>query len=60
MNGCHSNLVPNRGQHEKVFHSDGKTSWDYVFTRDCQYSKQPIIDHGCNGCKNNAKEINNE
>jgi hypothetical protein len=56
MNGCHSDLVPNRCQHEKVFHSDGKTSWDYVFTRDCQYSKQPIIDDGCYGCKNNAKE----
>lgn len=51
MNGCHSDLVPNRCQHEKVFHSDGKTSWNYIFTRDCQYTKQGIADSGCDGCK---------
>jgi hypothetical protein len=57
MNGCHTDLVPDRNQHEKVFHSNGKTSWDYNFTRECQYSKQSIVDDGCNNCKNNAKLI---
>lgn len=51
MNGCHSNLVPNRCQHDLVFHSDNKTSWPYIFTRDCQYTKQGIADSGCDGCK---------
>ncbi len=51
MNGCHSDLVPDRCQHDLVFHSNGKTSWNYIFTRDCQYTKQGIPDSGCDGCK---------
>ncbi len=51
MNGCHSDVVPDRCQHDNVYHSDGKTSWPYIFTRDCQYSKQDIIDVRCEGCK---------
>lgn len=57
MNGCHSKLVPDRNQYAKVYHSDGKTFWDYIFTRDCQYSKQSFIDYGCIGCKFNQKQM---
>jgi hypothetical protein len=56
MNGCHSDLVPDRCKSDLVFHSDGKTSWNYIFTRDCQYSKQDIIDHNCNGCTSRDKK----
>ena len=51
MNGCHSDIVPNRCQHDIVYHSDNMTSWPYIFTRECQYSKQDIIDVRCEGCK---------
>jgi hypothetical protein len=57
MNGCHSKLVPDRCQNDMVYHSDGKTSWKYIFTRDCQYSRQDIMDHGCVGCKFNHKQM---
>jgi hypothetical protein len=56
MNGCHSTLAPNRCRYDAVFHSKDNVSWDYVFTRDCQYIKQPgLVDHGCDGCKEKDK-----
>jgi hypothetical protein len=56
MNGCHSDLVPDRCQHELVYHSNGITSWQYIFTRECQYSKQDIVDNNCDNCKSKDKK----
>lgn len=57
MNGCHSQLAPNRLQHDLIYHSKGNVSWANVMTRDCQYIKQEnIVDDGCNGCRENTKQ----
>jgi hypothetical protein len=56
MNGCHSQLAPNRLQHDLVIHSKGNVSWTNVMTRECQYIKQDIQDKGCTGCREKEKQ----
>ena len=56
MNGCHSTLAPVRLTSPNVFHSNGSVHWPFVFTKTCQYIKQPgLVDHGCDGCKEKVK-----
>ena len=56
MNGCHSTIAPQRLQINIVVHSKGNTYWPNVFTKTCQYIKQPgLVDHGCDGCKEKVK-----
>ena len=57
MNGCHSQIAPNRLQSELIYHSKGNVSWANVFTKTCQYIKQENInDDGCNGCDEKEKK----
>lgn len=55
MNGCHSQIAPNRLQSELIYHSKGNESWENVMTRTCQDDNK-LNDIGCIDCKEVIKQ----
>lgn len=53
MNGCHSTLAPDNRKHAFIeLPKYIPITWEYRFTRTCQYDKKHE-DKGCEGCKDN-------
>lgn len=53
--GCHSDKAPDRCKANEVYHSGGRVSWPYIFTRACQYDQRET-DERCGGCKHEHAE----
>jgi len=54
--GCHSEKAPGRCMRNSVKHSSGKTKWQFIFTRTCNYDNKDK-DSKCNGCTQPRKEM---